>query len=391
MTSDRRAFAKFRALALARNKKALCLALFGLGLGFCATAQAQMISTFDAPGAGTAFDQGTFAFSINPAGTIVGFTRDVNWVRHAFLRGSDGSFTIFDAPGAGTCSTPCADLQPGTRAYSINPAGTITGFYSGNSFVHHGYVRTGDGTFTSFDPPDAGTGFGQGTYPDSPAGINPAGAITGYYVDGSGGQHGFLRDPDGTIIEFDPTGSIYTQPAAINSAGAITGFYIDGSGMFHGFLRGPDGTITPFDVPGDADGIFPWGFLPTGAIEGGYIDASFVSHGFLGPAGGPFTTFDVPVAGTGIGQGTSAFLSCGWGCSNGNNTSGAIVGNYLDASYVNHGFLRSKRGAFTTFDAPGAGTGAFQGTIPSGINPPGAITGYDIDANGVIHGFLRTK
>ena len=42
--------------------------------------------------------------------------------------------------------------------------------------------RAGKGAYT-FDPP--------GSTGTAPAGINPAGAITGYYVDANGG-HGFL-------------------------------------------------------------------------------------------------------------------------------------------------------------------------------------------------------
>jgi hypothetical protein len=55
---------------------------------------------------------------------------------------------------------------------------------------------------------------------------------------------------------------------------------------------------------------------------------------------------------------------------------------------VNHGFLRDKHGAITTFDAPGAGTGPFQGTFPIGNNPAGAIMGYYQDASNLYHGFL---
>jgi hypothetical protein len=85
---------------------------------------AQTITTFDAPGAGTAPGQGTFAFNINPSGTIIGFIRDANNVRHGYIRFQDGSFTIFDAPGAGTAA------GQGTRAYSTNPSGTITGHFT---------------------------------------------------------------------------------------------------------------------------------------------------------------------------------------------------------------------------------------------------------------------
>ena len=44
---------------------------------------------------------------------------------------------------------------------------------------------------------------------------------------------------------------------------------------------------------------------------------------------------------------------------------------------------------FITFDAPGAGTGPFQGTLPEAINPAGAIAGLYLDASSLYHGFLR--
>jgi hypothetical protein len=53
-------------------------------------------------------------------------------------------------------------------------------------------VRARDGAFTKFDAPDAGTGPGQGTRPES---INQAGAIAGYYIDGSNLNHGFVWCP----------------------------------------------------------------------------------------------------------------------------------------------------------------------------------------------------
>jgi hypothetical protein len=68
---------------------------------------------------------------------------------------------------------------------------------------------------------------------------------------------------------------------------------------------------------------------------------------------------------------------------------GAITGNYVDVSYVNHGFVRAPDGTITSFDVPNAGTGPGQGTLPSGINQMGAITGLYIDSNNMAHGFLR--
>jgi hypothetical protein len=73
-----------------------------IALAISTAISAQTIITFDAPGAGTGPNQGTYALDINPFGTIIGFSRDASDVRHGFIRSQDGSFIIFDAPGAGT-------------------------------------------------------------------------------------------------------------------------------------------------------------------------------------------------------------------------------------------------------------------------------------------------
>jgi hypothetical protein len=66
-----------------------------------------------------------------------------------------------------------------------------------------------------------------------------------------------------------------------------------------------------------------------------------------------------------------------------------MAGTYVDASGVNHGFLRLKSGAITTFDVAGAGEASGQGTIPTCNNPSNAIVGFYVDGNGGVHGFLR--
>lgn len=45
-----------------------------------------------------------------------------------------------------------------------------------------------------------------------------------------------------------------------------------------------------------------------------------------------------------------------------------------EVTQTNHGFVRSPVGTFATFDAPGAGTGAFQGTVAISNNLFGALT-----------------
>src|SRR5438046_2359047 len=117
---------------------------------------------------------------------------------------------------------------------------------------------------------------------------------------------------------------------------------------------------------------------------------SGTSDGFLNPSITPLigpqptiTTFDAPGAGTGPGQGTLPFAI---------NPAGTVLGYYIDAGDARHGFLRTRDGALATFDAPNAGTGPGQGTIVFSVdclNPAGAITATSLDANNVFHGVLR--
>src|ERR1043166_1481025 len=94
------------------------------------------------------------------------------------------------------------------------------------------------------------------------------------------------------------------------------------------------------------------------------------------------TTFDAPGAGTGAFQGTYATNLA---------PTGTIIGFSRDATDVRHGFVRSKDGSFTIFDAPGSGTAAGQGTRAYAINPSGAIAGFFSDSVNVFHGYVRSN
>jgi hypothetical protein len=227
---------------------------------------------------------GTVPLSINTAGVTSGYWVDDSYVYHGFVRATDGTITPFDA-------APGAPFTLANNPNGINPAGTISGFWVDTGGVYHGFVRATDGTITSYDAPHAvGTvGFA----------INPAGAIAGSYGDKSGAEHGFVRDPDGKITEFNAphagkgsgqgTGTI---GLGINSMGVIAGQYVDKDGVYHGFVRDPDGKITEFDVttptppdplPGTSlgQGTIPFTINDAGEITGWYIDADGVNHGFL--------------------------------------------------------------------------------------------------------------
>ena len=87
------------------------------------------------------------------------------------MRAPDGTITSFDAPDAGTGPGPGQGTIP-AQVDGLNPEGKGVGDYIENSNVYHGFVRNRDGRITEFDVPGAGTGPGQGVQPGS---INPAG------------------------------------------------------------------------------------------------------------------------------------------------------------------------------------------------------------------------
>ena len=107
---------------------------------------------------------------------------------------------------------------------------------------------------------------------------------------------------------------------------------------------------------------------------------------------GAFTTFDVPGAGTGALRGTVPYVI---------NAAGEVAGIYLDAGFIWHGFVRTASGSITEFNVPGArqspcvsggpgcGTAGHLGTAPTGIDTVGDIGGVYEDTNVVYHGFVR--
>jgi hypothetical protein len=138
----------------------------------------------------------------------------------------------------------------------INAAGMVAGWFSNDTFIDDpncsgvragGFVMSPDGQLTLFQPP--------GTIPTLPSHISEyggsafphwisvdrAGDVTGSYSDAAGVQHGFVRNPYGTITSFDPPEGKQTNATSINDGGAIAGFYQynAGGGPAVGFIRVP--------------------------------------------------------------------------------------------------------------------------------------------------------
>jgi len=204
--------------------------------------------------------------------------------------------------------------------------------------------------------------------------INSRGQTVGFYVDGTGTAHGFLRNVDGSIITIDYPGAIFIAANGINSEGDVVGRWDDASGITHSFRRTSQGTITSFDPlapcvatteASAAHGINDWG-----DIVGRCFDAGGKELGWLLRHDGSFAILDDP----------SFQTADGWAIDN----SGVVVGDYSDADGFVHGFTWTEADGFATLDFKNNMTGL------RAINQRGTISGIYFDGL-TLHGFLRLK
>jgi uncharacterized membrane protein len=197
-------------------------------------------------------NDGTFSAFVIPEGqlSVAPFVEQINasdavtgifingGVDHGFLLVPPGTLAIIDAPGAGMT------VGDGTEALDVNGNGVVVGLIRNGAAdgvaVTHSFMRATDGTYTVFDPPQAGA---NGSLAD---GVNDSGVIVGSYVDANLVRHGYVRQPDGTFITFDDPNaaqlpvtsvSLGTAPRRINAGGEIVGLYTDANGVRHGFIR----------------------------------------------------------------------------------------------------------------------------------------------------------
>jgi hypothetical protein len=114
-------------------------------------------------------------------------------------------------------------------------------------------------------------------------------------------------------------------------------------------------TYKTIDFPGATATLLIGGPNPQGTSVGIETTAGF-QHGFILTAGGEFAVIDPP---------GSTLTSPNY-----IDEQDVVVGNFLDASHVTHGFILH-RGHYTRFDVPGA-----LATALSGIMPSGEMTGF---------------
>jgi hypothetical protein len=153
--------------------------------------------------------------AINTKGSVTGVDG-----YDGFVRSATGKIETFEAPGSPTFTIPT----------SINDSGVVAGYGQTECGISSGFSRSAGGEVTAVDPQDS-------SYTHI-FGINDKGALTGYYY--YGGYHGFVRSHDGTYTTFDVPGDAQgTYPQGINSSGVVTGGYRDSNDVLHGFVGTP--------------------------------------------------------------------------------------------------------------------------------------------------------
>ena len=137
---------------------------------------------------------------------------------------------------------------------------------------------------------------------------------------------------DGVFTTYDFPGSLKTYFYALDNAGKAAGHYKGPDDLYHGVIM-EDGELTQYDFPGATE-TFIFGISDeTGALSGNIVDEAGVTRAFSG---------DMPITFPGAVKTYGDFV----------NAAGVIVGSYVDAEGMAHGFMRNPDGTFITIDVP---------------------------------------
>jgi uncharacterized membrane protein len=247
-----------------------------------------------------------------------------------------------------------------------------------------GFLRDRHGDFATVAPP--------GAVAVKVGGLNDRGDVVGIGYpapDGNDGGFAFLRDRRGRYTTFVAPGTgpeSRTVGADVNNRGQIVGWSDDGQRSF-GYLRDRDHTFERIEHPdasetapdglgGEISGTNLSGINDRGDIVGNFA-ANGTVNGFVRDRRGAYTTIRPPDA--------AATLLTGI------NERGEIVGNYSTAGPEDllvgnpRGFVYS-RGVYRDVAIPGA-----VGVGLNGINNRGQVAGTYAGADGVFRGFVRDR
>ena len=319
----------------------------------------------------------TYADFVSGLDNIVGSYVDTEGKYHAYLRGPGGSFATLDLPVASnleyfflhginnaliavgrakavgdiprTYAGNPVGLQelkfPGsvsTEGWNVNQDNSIVGHYDSADGRRHGFIaRPKEGT------PQARPGVVPPALNYTFESIDVPGvdflAVTASsdFEDYAGNMRSADSEKDvgftlidGVFTTYDFPDSQGTYFYALGNDGTAAGHYQDSDGLYHGVIL-ENGELRQYDFPGAVQTEIYGLSDATGALTGNYIDASGVRRGFSG---------DTIVERPGATATYADFVS--W--------TGHIVGSYVDTEGIYHAYMRSSVGRFLSIDLPNA-------------------------------------
>ena len=319
----------------------------------------------------------TYADFVSGLDNIVGSYVDTKGIFHAYLRGPGGSFATLDIPAVSnleyfflhginnaliavgrakaegdvprTYAGNPIGLQelkfPGsvsTEGWNVNQDNSIVGHYDSADGRRHGFIAR----------PKAGTPQAR------PGVVPPALNYTFESIDVPGVDFlavtassdfedyaGNMRSADsakdvgftlinGVFTTHDFPGAQGTYFYALGNDGTAAGHYQDSDGLYHGVIL-ENGELRQYDFPGAVQTEIYGLSDATGALTGNYIDASGVRRGFSG---------DTIIERPGASATYADFVSF----------VGNVVGSYVDTEGIYHAYMRSPVGRFLSIDLPNA-------------------------------------
>ena len=323
----------------------------------------------------------TYADFVNSQGGMVGSYVDVDGIYNAYVRVADGDFVSLkltteakqeyffvhginddrivvaraksvDAPPFTYVGLFPEELQvlkfPGsvsTEGYNINQDGSVVGHYDTADGRRHGFIArpVGDTAAPVEDAPVVPATLSHYTFEtiDVPGvdflsltASSDAEDYAGNARSADGEKIVGFTLIDGVFTTYDFPGSKNTYFYALGNDGRAAGHYEDSNGLYHGVVL-QDGELRPYDFP-DAVQTQIFGISDaTGALTGNFIDASGVRRGFSGD-----TIIEYPEA-----SATYADFT---------NAGGALIGSFIDAQGVYKPYIRHPDGKFLSLDLPHA-------------------------------------
>ncbi|MDE0688203.1 MAG: T9SS type A sorting domain-containing protein [Candidatus Poribacteria bacterium] len=350
----------------------------------------------------------TFADFVNSSGGMVGSYVDAEGLYHPYVRTPNGRFVPLDLPDAPNLEyffvhgindarvvvarTKQVDSFPGTlvgtfqdglkefkvpdsvstEGYNINQDGSVVGHYDSADGRRHGFIARPimDTAAPVEDQPvptpvDLNYTFESIDVPGVDFLALTASSdfedYAGYTKSADGEKDVAFTLIDGVFTTYDFPGSQNTYFFALGNDGQAAGHYQDSAGLYHGVVL-EDGELQQYDFP-DAVETEIYGISDaTGALTGNFTDASGVRRGFSADE-----IIEAPEA-----SATYADFV---------NASGRMVGSYIDADGIYHPYMRSAEGRFISLDLPQAAQ--FEYFFVHGINDVGVLVGRSKRIGGV--------